>query len=209
MGQIFDIAKPTPRKTSVKSHTHNNSSKRISNAWIYFGLVIIIFLIIADFGNNTKTQIVTTNQNDNPSNSKVLGNNTNSETSPDINQSIPESTDDKISQPVTNDITNPIKDSQTGQNTFDKSQVKIRILNGSKSAGAANTAKEKLIANGYVIDSVGTAKNKYNVTTIYYNKNKKDIATMVQLVLENQNTLLEENVTLTANYDILIVIGSK
>lgn len=208
MGQIFDIAKPSPRKAVAKTQTQNNQN--VSNAWLYFGLIIIIFLIVADFGSKSpNTQIAQNDQPTNEENPKVLGDDS-INTNDQQNQVIPDA-NEKTEESIvaTNNIDDPANDNNSTQNSINKSEIKIRILNGSKIPGAALKAKEKLTTNGYVIDNIGTAKNNYNVTTIYYNKGKKDIAVKVKLDLENQNALLEENTTLTANYDLLIVIGTK
>lgn len=206
MGHVFDIIASPVKKPNPKPTPTHSPHKKHSNTWSYLGLVIIIFLIVADVSNNSnnknQTQITPVSQNQNSSESKVLGESNNQSTE---QNSTPATDTTTLSNTQESTATN----NQTNQNTFEISQIKIRILNGSRTAGAATATKEKLEKQGFVVDSIGTAKNKYNNSIIYYNKDKKSVAAMVQLALENQNITLEQNPSLAGNYDVLVIIGAK
>ena len=93
--------------------------------------------------------------------------------------------------------------------SIDKSSISIKILNGSGKNGLAAQAKQDLEKKGFKIESIGNAKNSYNSTIIYYNKNKKEEAQIVSDNLTQFQTSLQENPELTGQYDILIVLGTK
>ena len=215
MGKAFDIIyapkpKPTPRPTSHKS----SPSHHQTSGWVYLGLIIVVSLMVADLSNGfgNDDQIIEKENNTNQS-EQVL-----SETIEPNNEIIQETSESSN----TNDEQNIKPNNQTSENatleesstqtqnaSINKSSIKIRVLNGSKTSGAAANTKTKLASQGFTIDSIGNTRNPYSKSYIYYNINQREAAVLVQLALENQDIVLQENPSLTGDYDILVVIGSQ
>lgn len=90
-----------------------------------------------------------------------------------------------------------------------KTDMKIRILNGSGQSGAAATGQETLEAAGFTIDSVGNAKKfNYTTTIVYYPAGKAANAQLVADALTSYSVSTEEN-SVADGYDALVVIGDK
>lgn len=213
MGYAFDIIKTHRTKPVDKPKSVKSAKLPQQNTFLFFGLVVIIFLIVADIsnGSSSKTQISANKSQDTAS---VLGESTNdspaNNTSPtSSNPATPDTSNTATSSPSLSSQNNQTPTDTTTNNQIDKSQIQIKILNGSGKSGMATSTKSKLESLGFTIDSVGTAKNTYQKTVIYYNTDKKDLAVILQLALENQNISLQENPTLTNGFDLLLVVGQK
>lgn len=210
MSKAFDIT-IRPKKTSTATKPTNNHQFR---GLLFLGVTIIIILMIADFNNNSNTKISA----DIINNEKVQSENTEIQNNPIENQNTT-SNNEQLTQKITetnnsqidnsnNKVTANIENTQSAA-VIDKSKISISILNGARISNAANNTKTLLEKQGFVIEKLGNAKNLYQHTVIYFNKDKKNEAVLVQLALDNQNITLEENPSLTASNDLLIIIGAK
>lgn len=212
MGQAFDIIYKPPKKNYTESKTVNKSTNT-NGAWLFMGLVVIIFFMLADMSNSFKNKTDNNKPNDTNlnSNEKVLGESTVDKTATEtstnepINTNIdstPKTAEDNVIEKSDNLI---VEEPQT--NEINKSEIKIRVLNGSKVSGTAARVKNILTQAGFNIDSTGDAKNIYNNTVIYYNTDQEKAAIMIQLALNNQGATIQKNSSLTGDYDILVVAG--
>ena len=88
-----------------------------------------------------------------------------------------------------------------------KANVTLRVLNGTKVAGAAADTKKTLEAAGFTVKSIGNAKTQnYTKTTIYYQTGRLAEATAVQAALGDA-TLTESSAQ--AAPDMVLVIYGK
>lgn len=111
-------------------------------------------------------------------------------------------------QPTKTTVQTPVQPTQT----INKSDIKIRVLNGNGKPGSARIARQVLENNGYSVSSIGNARNQgYYRTVVYFNENKEKEAEIVQKTLsENEyNVITQKNIYLTGSSDLLIVIGNS
>lgn len=207
MSKAFDITiRPKKTPVAVKPTNHYQSS-----SLLFLGVAIIISLVIIDFNNNSKisTDIVNNSQVQSENTQTLDTTATESQNSFDNNPT--QKTSDTINTLDNNSSSNDVANIENTQSAavIDKSKISISILNGARISNAANNTKTLLEKQGFVIEKLGNAKNLYQHTVIYFNKDKKNEAVLVQLALDNQNITLEENPSLTASNDLLIIIGVK
>lgn len=90
-----------------------------------------------------------------------------------------------------------------------KSEVTLRVLNGTTTTGAANSTKTTLEAAGFKVRTIGNAKSQnYATTTIYHQAGREEEAALVKETLGATNAIIEESTL--ANPDmILVVVGTK
>ena len=93
--------------------------------------------------------------------------------------------------------------------TLDKSQLTIRILNGSTTPGVASKLKSQLQTQGFIIRTVALAKTKQPTTTVYYQTGQEAGAKLLAEALSNRTVDLKENSDLTQPDLILIIVGNK
>ena len=93
--------------------------------------------------------------------------------------------------------------------TVSAKNVTLRILNGSTKNGAASTAKTTVEKAGFTVRTIGNAaKQTYATTMVYYQKNRKAEAELVQKSLTGYSVTIEES-SLASPDMVLIVIGAK
>lgn len=202
--KAFDLTYQKKRQSQDdESHQKRNNNGKNNTIFILL-LVVVVFIIIIDKSSDNKskksnqnTTVNAINQNQSAKNQEEIQTNNQITSSSSINdQNTP-------SESTVEDS------SQNAEQITNKSTIKIKILNGSKVSGLAQEAKTKLEDDGYKIDSIGTAKNFYQKTVIYYATGKENYATEIQLALGNQGARLELNDSLVGAYDLLIVIGKE
>jgi anionic cell wall polymer biosynthesis LytR-Cps2A-Psr (LCP) family protein len=93
---------------------------------------------------------------------------------------------------------------------FVKESPHVTVLNGSSTAGAAQTAADGLIAKGFTVDSVDNAPaGTYPAVTIYQINNNKPLTAAKLKSLYNVSLLTTTPpVTVPATTDFLIIIGT-
>jgi len=97
----------------------------------------------------------------------------------------------------------------TAPATIDKSTVSIKILNGTTINGLAAKIKTTLVNDGWKVDSIGNAKNRYNTTIIYFKEGKENIADEVEKLLEDRETSSKQDNAIVGKYDIVVVLGLR
>lgn len=90
------------------------------------------------------------------------------------------------------------------------SAVTLRVLNGTKTTGAAASASTLLEKGGYAVRTVGNAKNQsYAQTTVYYQAGKKAEAEDVAKTISSKYSPQLEESTLASPDMVLVVVGVK
>lgn len=194
MAKAFDIM-PRPTKVNESARVPKKTNLAIF-IWIIIICLILILIINSIFSN--KYQVKTT--------------------SSPIPTSKPSSLNDPTATPFENSSADQIPDysakntqasnSASPAVTIDKSAINIKILNGSGVRGEADQAKADLEKEGFKISQIGTAKNTYSSSIIYYKDNKEAEAKLLTGYLQIEPEL-ENNNQLVGEYDLLYVIGKK
>lgn len=111
--------------------------------------------------------------------------------------------------PVETATPTPTPTSTPTPKTISKSEITLRVLNGTTKRGAASTARSILTKNGFTVREIGNANHQtYNSTVIYYQPGHQAEAELVQKNLSEYSTSLQESSL--ANPDmILVVIGNN
>lgn len=121
-----------------------------------------------------------------------------------LEESTPEPTIEPTSTPTPK--ANPV-DSATG---LDRSELSIRIENGSGAAGAAGTASTYLKNLGYNVVSTGNASNfDYTDVTIQVKSSEKDFLPLLNKDLSKEYSVgsATSDLSATASADALVIIG--
>ncbi|MBI4692142.1 MAG: LytR C-terminal domain-containing protein [Candidatus Terrybacteria bacterium] len=96
------------------------------------------------------------------------------------------------------------------QLSLDKTAVKIKVINSTKTSGLAKELKTILEAGGFLINEIDTISPVLATTTIRIKESKKDYTSLVKETISQKYTEIEEGVLKEDNiYDIIIIIGSK
>lgn len=92
---------------------------------------------------------------------------------------------------------------------IEKSAISISILNGSGTAGAANTLRAQLVKSGFTVRHIAVASAKRNTTMVYYQTGQKAAAELVASFISNHVLEFEENSTLANPDNVLIIVGKQ
>lgn len=109
-------------------------------------------------------------------------------------------------------FSSPSPEATSGADELDKSEVSIRVLNGSGVAGIASAVKDFLEGKGWTVDAVGNADSyDFEQTTLIF---KEGFAKFEQILTEDLSdkysvTTSEEILEATDSADIEIIVGSK
>lgn len=96
--------------------------------------------------------------------------------------------------------------------TVDKSQAKIRILNGSGKAGVASSVKDLLESKGYKVVEIGNASNfDFEQTVLRFKESFKNFQEVLFGDLSDKYSVKvsSDNLTATDSADIEVTIGAK
>lgn len=89
-----------------------------------------------------------------------------------------------------------------------KSAITLRVLNGTKTAGLAATAKTKLTAAGFSVRTTGNATNQtYTSTYIYYATGQESAAASVKEALAAYSPVVQLSDTLAKPDNVLVVVA--
>lgn len=96
------------------------------------------------------------------------------------------------------------------QLSLDKTAVKIKVINSTKTRGLAKELKTILEADGFLVNEMDTISPALATTTIKIKESKKNYNPLVRESVskkypEAEDKVLEEK----ENFDIIIIIGSK
>lgn len=91
----------------------------------------------------------------------------------------------------------------------EKSTISLSILNGSGTAGQANTLRGHLEAEGFSIRRIAVAPVTRQTTILYYQINKRAEAELVASFIPDRVIEFEENTDLASPDDVLVIVGEK
>jgi LCP family protein required for cell wall assembly len=104
--------------------------------------------------------------------------------------------------------------SQTGAATDvptgDPTQLRVKVLNGTKTGGIAISTAKKLTAKGYEKITTGNSKSPYVRTTVYYAPGYDTSAQAVASAVGNAPAVVQNEDVTTNEYesDVVVVLGS-
>lgn len=88
--------------------------------------------------------------------------------------------------------------------------LSVKVLNGSGTAGVANSVAGVLKAAGYNVTGVGNARRfNYENSTIFYKSGRKYEAEAARNAISKPGATLEEENAVTDGVDLVIVVGTK
>lgn len=97
----------------------------------------------------------------------------------------------------------------TEQSTTDPAEVRVKVLNGTRTPGRAASAATELIGKGYERITTGSSLTRYNKTTIYTAPGYDQAAQRVALDLGGAPDIAQnEDITTRYESDVVIVLGS-
>jgi len=196
MAKFFDIKPPSsPKKTyhdfPNKSDKPRNKNK-IGNI-LGFIIILVIVIIVFNFLNN------------NPS---YPSNDNNASTLPMV--AVSQSPSSTPTSPQENsESSDRISPNPSQNNSENKIQPKIIILNGGNLPEATNDAKKILETNSVNVSETGDAKNSYESTVIYFTNVNIDYANKIKDILITHSPKLIEDEFIATDGQIVIVIGDK
>jgi hypothetical protein len=89
-----------------------------------------------------------------------------------------------------------------------KSTITLRVLNGTKTAGLAASAKTKLTTAGFTVRTTGNAANQtYTSTYIYYATGQEAAAASVKEALTSYSPVVQLSDTLAKPDNVLVVVA--
>jgi hypothetical protein len=95
---------------------------------------------------------------------------------------------------------------------IDKSQAKIRVLNGTGKAGTASSVKDLLEGKGYKVAEIGNADNfDFEQTIVRFKESFKNFQEVLFSDLSDKYSVKvsSDDLTATDSADIEVIIGSK
>lgn len=96
---------------------------------------------------------------------------------------------------------------QNQEPQIDKSQIKIEILNSTKTKGLAAALKKELEEKGYTVGKVGDTKDlTYNYSRVIDRKGDK--SKLELLSKDSEINMVDSDIDSNYNYDITIIIGN-
>lgn len=98
------------------------------------------------------------------------------------------------------------------QAALDKSEPKLRVLNGSGKAGAGSSVKDFLEQKGYKVTSLGNAANyNFEQTVIRFKETTKRFEELLLGDLSDNYSVIvsSENLEATDSADIEVIVGAK
>lgn len=88
--------------------------------------------------------------------------------------------------------------------------LSVKVLNGSGTAGVANSMAGVLKTAGYNVTSVGNAKRfNYENTTIFFKSGRRAEAEAAAKAISKTGATVEEENSVTAGLDLVVVVGAK
>lgn len=105
----------------------------------------------------------------------------------------------------------PSPEATVGAN-LDKSEPKVRVLNGTNTSGLAATAKEFLETKGYTVSAIGNAVSRdFETTKIRFKKGFEKFESVLKADLSSKYSVSISSDALEASdsADIEIIVGSK
>jgi LCP family protein required for cell wall assembly len=102
--------------------------------------------------------------------------------------------------------TSTVSNTETSLNIV-KSDIKIEILNSTKTKGLAANLKKELEQKGYIVDKIGDTKDlSYSYSRVIDRKGNKNI--LDQLSKDTGISMVDSDIDPGYNYDITIIIGN-
>jgi len=93
--------------------------------------------------------------------------------------------------------------------TIEKTDISMTILNGSGTAGQANTLRAHLEDEGFEVRKIAVAPDQHATTTLYYQTGKRAEAELVAGFIPDRVLEFVENSTTAGADTLLIVVGAK
>jgi len=100
----------------------------------------------------------------------------------------------------------------TSEANLNKSEPKIRILNGSGTAGVASVVKDLLEENGWTVSSIGNADSfDFEQTVLRFKSTFKNFGNLLTEDLSDDYSVItsNDNLEATDSADIEVIVGSK
>lgn len=93
---------------------------------------------------------------------------------------------------------------------FDKTALKIQVLNGNGVTGSAVAIKKTLETAGFKVASTANAGNfAYATTFVYYKTGQEEGANLIKTALPDKSVTVKNSDTLVKTYDIVVIVGKK
>jgi hypothetical protein len=187
MVYINDIYRKTPPEPEQKNKNKGGGTKAFVTfvlilIILYLGYILIKSLDLKPIDENTKIN--------------------NIEQSPE-----PSKTSAATASP-TPEPSKTVEATATAQ-TVEKSSISIKVLNGSGVNNAATNIEKELEKQGFTVSAIGTAKNPYTQSVIYYKTDAdKSKAQLVKDSLTSISCTLQKS-SIADKYDVLVVVGKK
>ena len=108
-------------------------------------------------------------------------------------------------------VASPTPEATTGANV-DKSQIKVRILNGNGTAGVASSAKAFIEGKGYTVSNLGNADNfDFSQTVVKLKNSIMNIKSVLVADLSDKYsvTVSSDSLEATDSADVEVTVGAK
>lgn len=105
----------------------------------------------------------------------------------------------------------PVEEATTTEETpsFNKSSLKISVLNGTGVKGLAKDLKDALEADGFLVQNTGNASPPEENTIIKIKESKKSYGSLIKKVVSQRYSLGDDRILREDDaYDAVIIIGS-
>lgn len=110
----------------------------------------------------------------------------------------------------TGNTTTPATTPTVSTTTQSKSSIKIEVLNGNGVSGSADKVRDQLVSAGFTVSKVANAKKfTYASTYIYYKTGATSSMELVKAALSTRTCIAELSDSLSAGYDVVVVVGKK
>jgi LCP family protein required for cell wall assembly len=102
-----------------------------------------------------------------------------------------------------------VQTTSSEQSTTDPAEVRLKVLNGTRTRGVATSVSKKLAGKGYERITTGNSMSRYGRTTVYYSPGYEQAAQKVASDVGGASTIVQnEGVTTSYESDVVVVIGS-
>ena len=118
-----------------------------------------------------------------------------------------------VESPTPAEFTQPLSTTEASpQASLDKSEPKIRVLNGIGKAGVASSVKDFLEGKGYKVEEIGNAPNfDFEQTAIRFKESFHKFQDLIFGDLSDKYSVVvsEDDLSATDSADIEVIVGAK
>lgn len=202
MSKFFDIA---PRRKGGNFRSVSEKSRKSQSKNFYYLIIGILFIVFI-YSLSSLSSLSQDSSQQTSANNQPVSTDKSADSSNQSQADLPRIP--SAEESTATDDQGQVVSKEEKQN-LEKSKISLKVINATGKSGVAASTKEMLEKEGFVVAEIGTAKNIYNSTVIYYKEGEEETAKLVAETLKDHQVSLEKDPQIVGQYDLLVVIGKK